>query len=234
MRVGLQHRPRGLHWRGGLEPDPGHVEQRLLRHPESITFTANAGTLYTIAVDGNGNATGQFTLSVSITPLNDNWVDAVNVAAGGTFAGFNINGTGEAAEPDHGGVSLPLNSVWYKLTVATPTKATIDTCGSAFNTVLAAYTGASVSSLTPIASNNDSCATQSQITFVLTPGTLYTVVVDGFGAATGLFTLHVTLVPANDNWVDAINVGAGGTFTGTNVASQAKRVSRTTLRRRYR
>src|SRR5207249_7904174 len=140
----------------------------------------------------------------------------IDVGAGGTFTQTNVGATGEPGEPNHGGVSAPLNSVWYKLQLSTDRVVTVTTCGSGFNTVLAAYTGSGVAGLTEVTHNDDSCGQQSSITFTARQGTLYTIAVDGYVAATGSITLNVSLAtpppPANDNWANAVDVGAGGTF----------------------
>ena len=75
---------------------------------------------------------------------------------------------------------------------------TIDTLGSSFDTLLAVYTGTSVSSLTAIpgGSNDDSPAggtTTSKVTFAVTAGMTYQIAVDGYGGVSGSITLHLNL-----------------------------------------
>ena len=64
-------------------------------------------------------------------------------------------------------------------------------------TLLGVYTGTSVSSLTTIASNDDSPTggtTTSKVTFAVTAGTTYQIAIDGYGGATGNIAMHLNLV----------------------------------------
>src|SRR5439155_7230534 len=83
-------------------------------------------------------------------------------------------------------------SVWYARTAPSDSPATFDTALSGFDTLLAVYTGSTVSNLTLVASNNDISAsnTRSRLTFVPVPGTVYRIAVDGADGANGPFTLR--------------------------------------------
>ena len=67
----------------------------------------------------------------------------------------------------------------------------MDTFGSSFDTVLAVYTGASLSTLLEIASNDDAGSLQSSVSFTATQGTTYFIAVDGFAGASGSVQLNV-------------------------------------------
>lgn len=108
----------------------------------------------------------------------------------GSRTGSNTGATGETGEPNHAGVSIPLNSLWYAFTPATTGAVKVDTCGgTTFDTTLAAYTGNSVGALTQIAANDNACGTRSRISFTAIAGTTYHVAIDGNGASVGSFTL---------------------------------------------
>jgi len=110
-----------------------------------------------------------------------------------TTSSTNSGSTGETGEPNHAGVSLPLESNWYHYTPTVPGTVTVDTCTNpGYDTTLAAYTGASVGSLTEVASNDDLCGLQSSITFPVIAGTAYHVAVDGFSGSDGTYTLTFT------------------------------------------
>jgi len=66
--------------------------------------------------------------------------------------------------------------------------ATINTTGSNFDTVLAVYTGSSVSGLAMITCNDDIASgnLQSQVTFTATAGTTYRIQVGGFSSTSGI------------------------------------------------
>jgi hypothetical protein len=72
----------------------------------------------------------------------------------------------------------------------------MDTLGSSFDTLLAVYTGTSVSALTAVASNDDSPAggtVTSKVSFAATAGRQYQIAVDGYQGASGSITFHLNL-----------------------------------------
>ena len=104
----------------------------------------------------------------------------------------NTSATKEPGEPNHAGNSGG-KSLWYCWTATNSTTVTFDTVGSSFDTLLAVYTGTSVSSLAQIASNDDiagSSNRQSRISFIPSPGTTYHIAVDGYGGASGMVVLN--------------------------------------------
>jgi len=97
------------------------------------------------------------------------------VASGTTF-----EATKEAGEPSHAGNEGGA-SIWFKWTPRKLGLASLDTSGSSFDTVLAVYTGTSVTNLTEVASDDDSpFVDQSAVRFVAHPGATYRIAVDGF------------------------------------------------------
>lgn len=79
-------------------------------------------------------------------------------------------------------------------------RATLNTHGSSFDTLLAVYTGSSVGSLTSVAANdNDGTAGgTSSVSFIAQAGTDYRIAVDGAGGATGTMNLAWNLAPEAD------------------------------------
>ena len=151
-----------------------------------VILTATAGTVYRIAVDGAndglGPARGPLVLRWVQVPANDAFAAAEPVAGtSGTVAGSNVGATRERGEPAHAG-NPGGSSVWYQWPAPKDTEVTFDTCGSDFDTLLAVYSGDALLDLQPVASNDDSCAQQSSVTFTVTAGTVYRIAVDGFVA----------------------------------------------------
>ncbi|NDJ61910.1 MAG: S8 family serine peptidase [Chloroflexi bacterium] len=68
------------------------------------------------------------------------------------------------------------NTVWYRYTPGTTVELIVDTFGSDYDTVLAAYTG-SEGSLTEIACNDQTNGNQSEITFTAMAGTTYHILI---------------------------------------------------------
>jgi hypothetical protein len=112
------------------------------------------------------------------------------VGTTGTATGTNVGATREAGEPTHAGVPGG-RSVWYKWRAPATETVTIETVGSNFDTVLAAYRGSAMSALTRVAANDDigSGVYQSRIKFAAYAGTTYQLAVDGYSGASGSIRL---------------------------------------------
>jgi PASTA domain len=153
----------------------------------------------------------------AVAPANDSFDAAVELSGrSDAVSGTTKDATKEAGEPNHaneaGGAS-----VWFRWTAPASGETTIDTCGSQFDTLLAAYTGDAVNALTVVASNDDVCDHQSTITFTADQGVTYRIAVDGHEAETGLFSLQLRLAPPNDDFADAVVLsGDEGSVDGTN------------------
>jgi len=154
-----------------------------------VSYQAAAGTTYRIAVDGVAGDTGAVELDLRLSPPNDDFDDAVEVAGdAGSVAGLTTGASIEADEPDHfSGYGYP--SVWYSWTAPSNGWATFETCGATYDSVLAVYSGSQLAQLTEVASNDDACGVSSRVSFEATAGTVYSVAVAGFEGATGDFTL---------------------------------------------
>jgi outer membrane protein assembly factor BamB/subtilisin family serine protease len=140
--------------------------------------------------------------STSTLPFNDDYASRARLA--GELIQVRASSTGattESGEPAHGGGAGA--SVWWTWTALTSGTVNIDTQGSAFDTVLAVYTGPSLGSLTVVAANDDA-NTQgtSSVSFFAQAGTTYQIAVGGKGGA-GLVLLNLGSVPANDDFSNA-------------------------------
>jgi hypothetical protein len=174
----------------------------------SAAVSLNYGTnlIQAFAQDLAGNTSAPISLIVTyVDPPNDDFVNAIALTnAAGTVTCSTVRATKEPGEPNHadneGG-----HSVWYRFaTNVTPGTLTLTTQGSAFDTLLAVYTGDSVSNLTLVAANDDATPGSgfSTLTAELTNQTYY-IAVDGFGGASGNvvltygYTSHVDFVTFN-------------------------------------
>jgi PASTA domain len=154
-----------------------------------ISFDAVEGTTYRIAVDGKDGATGDVFVDLRLAPVNDDFADSTLVTGDvGSVSGTTVGASEEADEPLHYGVGYP--SVWYAWTAPSSGWATFETCGSSFDTVLAAYVGTALADLGEVASDDDAdCWPGSRISFEATGGTRYVIAVAGYDGVTGDFTL---------------------------------------------
>jgi hypothetical protein len=141
-----------------------------------------------------------------------------------TDSGTNENATMEAGEPTVvDGVSVG-HSVWETWTAPGPGTVTVDTCLSDFDTALAAYTGNSVSVLTPVQENDDAIppcpiaepgadAQASRIIFPVATGATYHIAITGKGSETGEFQLRLNFEPppGNDDFAAAAQLSGNST-----------------------
>src|SRR6266581_2976450 len=134
------------------------------------------------------------TLVLGAAPANDAFASSqVLTGSSGSITGTNVGATKEAGEPNHAGNSGG-HSVWYQWIAPSSSPVTIDTVGSAFNTLLAVYTGSSLTNLSLVASNDDivpGTNLQSRVTFLASAGTAYQIAVDGFNGLAGNVVLTV-------------------------------------------
>jgi hypothetical protein len=119
--------------------------------------------------------------ATTIHPANDNFASPTFLPAAADHIGASNSGaTGEAGEPQHMPGNAPNHSIWFRWTAPSTGRVSFDTVGSEIDTVLAAYTGDSLSSLVAKAKNDDADAgtTASRITFAAAKGTTYRIAVD--------------------------------------------------------
>ena len=83
--------------------------------------------------------------------------------------------------------------VWYRF-VGTGVSTTASLCGSGYDTKIRVYSG-TCAALVCAVGNDDFCGTRSQVTWTTVSGTTYYILVHGFGAATGAYTLTITCAP---------------------------------------
>lgn len=189
-------------------------------------------SVYAAVLDSLGRTTytATNTLQFAVNPLaNDNFVNRFLLATPSTVFGTNVNATLEGGEPNFQfGGGLPFitwgATLWYKWVAPFDGLVIIDTFGSGINTVLSAYTGTAVGSLTLITRNDnaDAGTTASRISFVAVAGTEYQIQLAGQGggfgggqAAQGALQLNLTMPPV----VSITSPTAGAAFlVGSNIS----------------
>src|SRR5436190_1080566 len=141
---------------GGL----GGLAEITCRSPfvvRDATFLAQAGTTYHIQVDGMFNQTGVVELRLEVVPppANDLFVNATAIAALPFSDALDLTAaTNEAGEPTTPSCAAPYggigSSAWYRFTPAETGSISANAFNSGFSTVVAAYTGTSVTGLTEV------------------------------------------------------------------------------------
>ncbi len=157
-----------------------------------VGFSASAGTLYWIAVDGYcyddnpedaDSGAIQLSLSLSAPAINDNFADAIQLTGTNvSVTGCNDGATKEPGEPDHAWNSGG-KSVWWFWQAPATGYVTLSTEGStssqsggALDALLAVYVGNSVSSLRFVVADS---GTRASVIFHADAGTIYRIAVDG-------------------------------------------------------
>ncbi|MBI2703859.1 MAG: S8 family serine peptidase [Actinobacteria bacterium] len=166
-------------------------------------------------------------LGLTNPPPNDDFANATTFTAASAtpLVGANVAATKQPGEPNHAGSSGG-KSVWWSFTAPSAGNLTLSTQGSSFDTLLAAYTGSAVGSLTEIASNDDFQPPErwSRVSFAAASGQTYRIAVDGYSGASGSVALGFTwtgLPPPNDNFANAIawNPTDGSATSGSNASA---------------
>ena len=124
-------------------------------------------------------------------------------------------------------ISDAIGSTWYAWRAPATGWTTFDTCGSAFDTVLAVYSGDALETLAQLAVDDDSCGSAtSRVRIRAEQGAVYRIAVRDFEGDTGRFELHwrPSPPPANDAFSRATLVrGANGRTAGTTVGTSRQR-----------
>lgn len=154
----------------------------------------------------------------AVTPPNDNCGGALPIACGQTITGSTLDAGPDAIVGGCGNTTSP--SEWYVFT-GNGQNITASLCGSGYDTWLSVVTGPCGGTQTCIASSDDFCGGQSQVTFPSIVGQTYYIRVAGFATASGNYTLSLTCtVPLpNDGCAGALPIACGQTIAATTVGA---------------
>jgi PKD repeat protein len=123
----------------------------------------------------------------AMVPSNDDCSGAIDVPCGGSVSSTTVG----AAVDVTSCASFSSPGVWYSVTPTSSGNLTASLCGSGYDTWISAYSG-TCASLACLASNDDFCGLQSQITFAVIAGNTYYILVNGYTTNSGTFTLAIT------------------------------------------
>lgn len=168
------------------------------------------------AEDCAGNVSPTVSAEVTyrvLDPPNDFFVNAIPLACTSNMVMVStVNATREEGEPAHAGV-IGGKSVWYSFTAPADGQLELSTTNSGFDTVLAVYTGDSVTALTPVASNDDAYEGApggfSRVVLGVRSNQTYRIAIDGYDGASGLAFLTYAFSEARICTVDVV-AGEGG------------------------
>jgi hypothetical protein len=201
------------------------------------TSAAAVDVLLNVSITGTGPL-NVYNLTIGTPPANpDSCASATLLIPGTTQTGTTVGATFAAADvpvaPSCVVVAAQTRpDLWFRYTAPSAGTLAIDTCGSAIDTVLTAYTGCG-SGNTQISCNDDTttgpCAGAGSTSFLslnLTAGQSIRVRIAGYFAATGAFNIRstftpVTPPPSNDDCTGAQLVGEGVTSFNTLFATNS-------------
>ncbi len=141
----------------------------------------------------------------------------------GQVAGSNLGATLEIGEPALGGNGG--SSVHYSIVAPASGPLRVSTAGSSYDTQLGIGTGDSAASLVLLAENDDANdSLQSEVAIDAVQGQTYRIVVDGYAAAQGDFSLSWNLAAAgstNDSFASPtlLPPDMAGQITGNNIGA---------------
>ncbi|WP_428939133.1 S8 family serine peptidase [Fontivita pretiosa] len=194
------------------------LDDLLIEGDETIQLTLSAGGGYEL---GAVSSMSLVLVDHVYPPANDNFETAAPIPTGtNSVTGRNLGATRQPGEPNHAGSLFGEHSVWWTWTADFTGNVTFHTQGSDFDTLLAVYTGSSVSALTEVASDNDSGEDfTSMVDFRAIAGTSYHIAVDSWFTP-GNIVLSYARAPANDAFASrAVLSGASPTAVGSNFAA---------------
>ncbi len=194
-----------------------------------LALPVTTGGIYYIRVSGSSGAKGYFTLNTrcSPPPENDACASARPIVPGPTTTGTTLGASTD------GSASCDVTSgadVWYSYVADYTGTLNVNTCGSAFNTVLSVHTGCPGTSANeaPGACNTDCAGTPcggpgSCLTMNVISGETYYIRVAGAGGEKGDFSITLSSPPVNDSCAAATIIGnetvTGSTLVATNDGS---------------
>ncbi len=172
----------------------------------TVTFNYTAGTRYLINVRGFSTAAGNFVLRINEwqTPTNDSCSTPTSVSAGGTYPITNCKATTDGPVTSNACGSNMVNDLWYRYVAPAGGTLTLDTCGSAYDTMIQVFSGSvcptAASTTLACADDTLACANNrnSQASVSVAAGQSYMIRVGGYAttAPIGDGALHVAFTPA--------------------------------------
>ncbi|MDG5491715.1 T9SS type A sorting domain-containing protein [Psychroserpens sp. SPM9] len=177
-----------------------------------VTFTSDGVTTYLISIQGFDAESGDYNLTLECAseniPDNDDCLSAEAIGCNDTVTGE----TTFASDSDLNG-SL---DVWYSYTgTVVDDNITASLCGSSFDTVITIYDACDGAE---VATNDDFCGLQSEVSWLSDGLTTYLIRVEGFNTSAGDYQLSLICdsetPPANDECVNAETIVCGGQYIG--------------------
>lgn len=146
-----------------------------------VPLTGDAlSMVLTVTAPGKVGVTNTVAYSLAPMPLNDPFASPIKAPVqGGLYISNNRFATLEPGEPRHTGDTNGVASLWWAWTGPSATNVLVDATGTAFNSVLAVYTGNTISNLQMVASSTNVAAQQTHVFFDAQPSRIYSIALAG-------------------------------------------------------
>lgn len=173
----------------------------------ALRFQAVEGTTYRIATATDGSVDGLASANVQLAPVGDDFADAPAFPGGWSHQEIALGLAGaQSGEPDHGGRATT-HSAWFAYSSARRERVRIDACRANYSPVsstVTIYRGATLASLTEVASSRDapSCGNGGlggQVEALLDAGVDYRVAVTQDDPTSEPVTLSTDRSPRDDS-----------------------------------
>ena len=177
-----------------------------------LSGVVSAGITYYFQVGGYDSDTGDGDITITLTPLPSN-NDCANATVIGEVTDLpfsTVAATASGENPGCGGWQDPVD-IWFAYTPTANGSATVDLCGSSFDTRLAIWDACGGSVLL-CNDNSNFCgggSTQSYLSGVVSAGTTYYIQVGGRNSVIGTGDITITFAPtaSNGDCANAIPIG---------------------------
>lgn len=182
-----------------------------------LLLAKGQNSIRVLAVDYAGNRSEARNLTVTYAPGssgNDLFRNALELTnTKGTLNASSTNATKEVNEPFHAG-NEGGKSLWWFFRATADGVLTLNTKSSTFDTLLAAYTGSKVDSLTLVGSNDDATdgSGYSLLNQAVQAGQIYFIAVDGYAGSSGTVTLAYSFA-ATGVWHVDVQTPDGGSVS---------------------
>lgn len=144
-----------------------------------LTFRADRGVTYRVAIDGIAGKSGEYRLHWAMTPANDDFARSQRITRRAGIAAFTDNSlaTKQARERTFGS-----HSVWYSWTAPASRQVTFSTRGSQYDTILAVFRGTRLPRLVGVTVNDDArgLGLLSRVRFDARAGRTYRIAITSF------------------------------------------------------
>lgn len=201
---------------------------------EALSWTNTTGSLQTVYVQTYlfSDTRNDYSMTISGTgtgggggsgPVNDNCANAIVVGEGTVSfdtTDATTDGPNEPSACNFFSYTQIDSDIWYRYVASCTGNATIDLCGSSYDTKLAVYNGGSCpSSASADGCNDDACGPgqglQSQVVLPVVAGNSYLIRIGGYEGATGNGTLSISCSGGGPSCQPDLGFQGPGTATMT-------------------